>query len=668
MPSLYTLATAESRLSLASDASPALESFGKAEKIVGTEGADSLSNDGSPAKFLGLGGDDAILGGEGADTALGGDGNDILLGYGGNDRLVGGRGNDVAFGYEGDDKLVGGGGDDLLRGYAGNDTLSGGAGYDIGSIMAYGSATPLHWDLSGFKAGHAYTHDDGLGGTDTFIGIERLSVTATAGDDVLTGSDADSGFTTGGGSDWIDAAGGDDFIAAYGASPTLIGGSGDDQISIFAYNYSGTPHFLGGHQVVDGGKGFDRIVIDWSYSSSDVALTWGHGSAHANLADGSSSIAMTGIEAMTFHAGSGGTSIQAGDGDDIIYGGYGSKQDVIDAGGGNDLIQGGSAADILTGGDGDDRIYGRLGNDTLSGGQGIDLYGVDHGLQEDDHGGFLFDMSGFDVSGGSHTVSDFNGGIDVLSGFEAVEVYTNPYNFGSDTVIGSAGRDIIHDSAGSDLLQGGAGDDLILQTPDLIDDFYVWDRSDTLQGGKGTDTLSFALAYVSGGAGWIFDLEAGTVVGEMTLTDRISGFEHVIGSAADDTIQGSATGETLEGGAGYDLIEGRGGADVLTGGDRDDVFVYRALSDSSADSTDLLTDVQAGDTIDLSLIDANSTVPGDQAFHKVASFTNHAGELVLKYDLVANVTHLTADVDGDGHADFAINLSGDQHQFAGFVL
>ena len=60
----------------------------------------------------------------------------------------------------------------------------------------------------------------------------------------------------------------------------------------------------------------------------------------------------------------------AGDGNDIVYGGRG--RDRVRGGLGQDVIRGGANADRLAGGDGQDAIYGGRGPDTLYGGAAAD--------------------------------------------------------------------------------------------------------------------------------------------------------------------------------------------------------------------------------------------------------------------------------------------------------
>jgi Ca2+-binding RTX toxin-like protein len=349
-----------------------------------------------------------------------------------------------------------------------------------------------------------------------------------------------------------------------------------------------------------------------------------------------------------------------------LIGGY-SGANRIDGGGGNDTVGGGDQADSLSGGSGDDVIFGGLGNDTLAGGAGMDRDSVRGGAYDSDLHAYVVDMSGFDVSGAAGTEEDQQGGLDFISGFEAVIIDTTP--FSPDRVIGSAGDDIIFDSSGTDVLQGAAGDDVIYQTSEYLDGGSALDLRDTMDGGAGVDTLSFEKAFAAAGAtGWAFDLKAGTVTGYNTGVDTVSSFEHVIGSAAEDTIAGSGAGETLEGGGSNDVIQGGGGADVLSGGEDADTFVYTSLADSGAGGRDLITDLAKEDVIDLSAIDADTTTAGDQAFHLVTGFTHHAGELMLTYNAATKTTLLAADVDGDGVADFSVNLAGDQHRFDHFQL
>ncbi|MDP2258807.1 MAG: hypothetical protein Q8J89_03720, partial [Caulobacter sp.] len=63
------------------------------------------------------------------------------------------------------------------------------------------------------------------------------------------------------------------------------------------------------------------------------------------------------------------------------------------------------------------------------------------------------------------------------------------------------------------------------------------------------------------------------------------------------------------------------------------------------------------DVIDLSGIDANSLLGGDQAFSFVSKFTKVAGQAVVTF--AGGVTTVSLDIDGDGKADHRIAITGD---------
>ena len=132
------------------------------------------------------------------------------------------------------------------------------------------------------------------------------------------------------------------------------------------------------------------------------------------------------------------------------------------------------------------------------------------------------------------------------------------------------------------------------------------------------------------------------------------------------SLTGNGAANTIHGGKGNDMLRGGGGADALYGGDGGaDRFVYAALEDSTVDplGQDTIWDFgSAGtpDLIDLSLIDADTMLPGDQAFlggKFVSAFTGVAGELRLTpIDFASR--QLSGDVNGDGTADFMITIVG----------
>jgi hypothetical protein len=141
------------------------------------------------------------------------------------------------------------------------------------------------------------------------------------------------------------------------------------------------------------------------------------------------------------------------------------------------------------------------------------------------------------------------------------------------------------------------------------------------------------------------------------------------GMGGNDQLFGHAGDDRLVGGTGDDTVNGGDGRDRLTGGTGADLFVFQSVQESSpTKQADAIMDLTASDRIDLSAIDADTTVKGDQAFHLVGAFTHEAGELTLTFDAAQNRTLLQADTDGDGHADLVVKLVGDHHDFTGLVL
>ncbi|GHG80340.1 calcium-binding protein [Pseudodonghicola xiamenensis] len=189
---------------------------------------------------------------------------------------------------------------------------------------------------------------------------------------------------------------------------------------------------------------------------------------------------------------------------------------------------------------------------------------------------------------------------------------------GADTYRGTDYDDVVRGGAGNDKLFGGKGDDKLIGGA----------GKDTLNGGAGNDTL------IGGG-----------------------GRDKLVGGAGDDVLKGGGGRDRLIGGAGDDRLDGGKGADVLTGGKGADTFIFATAKQADGDR---ITDFSSkqGDVIDLSKIDADITMKGNQEFTLIgdAEFSGAAGELRAWHD--GDNTLVGGDVDGDGIADFTITLNG----------
>lgn len=122
--------------------------------------------------------------------------------------------------------------------------------------------------------------------------------------------------------------------------------------------------------------------------------------------------------------------------------------------------------------------------------------------------------------------------------------------------------------------------------------------------------------------------------------------------AGNDILLGNDVGNRLDAGAGNDRLNGGKGNDTLIGGAGLDRFEFADLG-----GTDKILDFVSGsDKIDLTRLDANASATGDQAFTFVGAteFTNVAGQ--LKSYSQGGENFLAGDTDGNGTADFVINL------------
>lgn len=271
----------------------------------------------------------------------------------------------------------------------------------------------------------------------------------------------------------------------------------------------------------------------------------------------------------------------------------------------------------LTGNSGDNRLNGGKGADTMEGGAGDDTYVVNHA------GDVVIERPGAGAdtieSNISYALPD-NVEILRLTGRENIDGTGNELD---NRIQGNRGDNVIDGGAGNDTLAGGNGNDVLIGGI----------GADRLTGGAGDD-------WLIGGAG----------------SDTLQG------SQGNDTLEGGAGADTLNGGGGNDVLIGGAGADRLIGGNGADVFVFRDVSESGATATtrDIIADFSRaqGDRIDLSLIDADSTLEGDQdfAFIGASAFTGTAGELNVTR-LAPGAQLVQGDVDGDGVADFSIQVN-----------
>jgi Ca2+-binding RTX toxin-like protein len=231
---------------------------------------------------------------------------------------------------------------------------------------------------------------------------------------------------------------------------------------------------------------------------------------------------------------------------------------------------------------------------------------------------------------------------------------------GADTISGTGIGETIRGDAGADTINGNGGNDLFVVngTEGEFDALNGGAGTDTLQAGAGAITLNAFNAAAASIEAWLgngqglFGNSSANVFNLAGLA-AMSGLPFVDGGAGNDAMTGSGFADVLRGGLGVDTMAGG------LGGDRFD-FDASAEIGKKKGLLDLISDFADGDTIDLSTIDANGAKKGDKAFKFLkkegADFTNKAGQLA--YDQKKGMTLVQGDTNGDGKADFVLQLAG----------
>ena len=564
--------------------------------------------------------------------------------------------------------LLGGAGNDTLYGNGGSDTLDGGTGTD----QMYGGTGN---DVFIVRDATDQVYENASEGTDRVVStvtytlganLENLSLSGSAnidgtgndGKNVIVGNSGDNALYGLGGVDkLVGNAGNDTLDGGIGGHDRLIGGTGNDTYMVDSYTDVA---------VENAGQGTDQVYSTANYRLSDnvenltlngVANIYGIGNDLDNV--------LTGNSGGNKLFGLGGNDVlDGGAGNDRLFGGLGDDTYYVDsyndrvlenAGEGTDSVfssasyklganleqltltgtadlygYGNAGDNSLIGNSGDNKLFGLEGNDMLDGGAGADrmVGGTGNDTYYVDNLGDVVVENAGEGTDTIHsqvtlTLSD-NVENGVVDGSAGIGLYGNELdndlqgNVGNDTLDGGAGNDTIHGNAGEDFLYGGTGND-VLSGDTGNDSVFGQDGNDNISGGVGNDLLY-------GGAG----------------TD------------------------VLDGGTGDDYLMGGSGQDTLTGGAGTDHFLFSEVTDSPLGAWDTITDFQSNagsvagdDVLDLTQIDANTAISGDQAFtwggSSAGANSVWYSSLTQNGDGSAEML-VNGDVNGDGIADFQIML------------
>ncbi len=660
--------------------------------------------------------DDVMHGGGGNDTMYGGGGWDRLLGESGNDILIPGTGG-AALG--GRDNMDGGQGDDIY-------IVESAALFDFEDFADSGLTQLQLVNKDTYRGVNGVAIDEvrftetvadniviaavnNLGIGQVFTGIERLVIgtgTANAADRTglaainIDATLANVGLTLG-----LE-------IQGNAGVNTLIGTLFNDTIDGGA-----------GADVMQGLVGNDLYIVD---NAADVIIELGGGGTDSVIVDAAVNYTLAAdLENLTLRN-AGALQGTGNNLDNTIIGNTAANtllglagNDSLNGGGGNDTMNGGAGIDTMTGGAGADRfVFGsniaEIGNnplfretitDFVTGTDKLDfsatgypqfayigsaafsaanqlrfnagvLYGnVNADLAAD----FQIAMTGvaslaatdiilppltLAVSGPVAGINEGNTGTTTHTftvTLSAASLTNTTFNY---AVTGNGVSAANAADFNNGVLPTGTGTILAGQTSTTINVLVRGDTTVELD-----ETFQLTLSNPAG-------VNANLLLGTASATSTIlnddaniingnANANNLVGTAGNDIINGLAGNDTIGGGAGNDSLTGGAGSDRLTGGAGNDTFIYTATNESPVGIThDTIVDFTTLlDKIDVTAIDANTGVGGNQAFTFIgaAAFSalgqaRYAGGL-----LQFNNT-------GNNNADMEIALTGNPTLVAGDIL
>jgi Ca2+-binding RTX toxin-like protein len=552
-----------------------------ADLRTGVIGNDGFGNAETMANIESLGGGTAF-----ADSFYGNDNRNAL------DGALG----DHLFGFGGDDIVTlravpgtadGGAGTDLLRLETGNGWLLPDSNGD--GLADIAPAATAGW---GVDLGNG-SIEDGYGNSGTVQGFE--SVTGSALDDALFGSDGANALDGAAGDDFISGRGGDDGIDGGAGNDVVQGADGNDVLAAGSGNDllrggSGVDSFDGGTDdgaFTDGSIGYGDRVSFFDDRATQGAVADLRTGTVANDGFGNAET-MSGIESL----GDGTAFADVFYGNDSINGLLGGVGDSLYGFGGDDLLQLSSAAAVVDGGSGTDRL--QLSSDLVV-------------LLPDSNADGVAEIAaamtlGWTVSLAGGTLRDGYGNVGTVTAVE--------------NLIGSALADQLRGGAGANRIEGGVGNDFLLMQDG---------GEDSALGGEGNDVVYFGTALsagdvADGGAGRDAIVLQGNVTAVLSETNLVaiesisiqSGANAFFGDTANNYYDYSVTtangnvlagqqlivnaqslraGEdfTFDGSAEHDgkfVVYGGHGTDILKGGDGADVFFFEGARWTAGDRVD----------------------------------------------------------------------------------
>jgi len=497
-----------------------------------------------------------------------------IFGIKGNNKITGGLTTDIIETYQGDDYIESGKGNDIIRAGAGDDYIDGGEHeleYEYAKEWVYGGKYPMLGDTIAFDNFRVdrKTPNDGVEvnleegyikgeGNDTITGVENV-IGSNYKDDITGNSD-------------------NNIILSGDYSDVIRGREGDDEL----YGESGNDIISGneGNDFIYGGEGSDTIDFDEAKNGINIQLQ----TEEANE--------LGKDEGKSW-----------GEGEDYIY-----EIENIKGSKYNDLISGNKENNIIDGNEGTDTIdYSNMKSspievDLESGysiGDGMDILKNIENIIGTDH------IFGHDKLTGSNEDNRIEG----LSGNDVIKTLG-----GNDVALGGKGNDEIYSGTGNDVYDGGLEEDTInfseaqtnikvsilkeevqdtnqgkdqfLNFENLIgssfNDYIEGNfKQNTIDGGKGTDTLDYGY-YKSGIEVNLSNTEIETETGMLekysvskgNFVDSVKNIENIKTTKYDDYVVGSNFKNVIETFEGDDYIVNSSKNNTIDGGEGKDTIDY----------------------------------------------------------------------------------------------
>ena len=648
-------------------------------------------------------------------TVNAGTGNDLV-------EMASGSGENVISVGGGNNTVYAGNGTNSVTAGAGNDIVTSGAGYiSVGNgnnsvSLKYGASTVIGGAGNDFVdvATYSYSRYDNifiLGDGDNYVNnddVQRSSIITGNGNDTII---------TGGNSALIEAGDGDNNISVKtsGGSNTIDAGyvnvgNGDNSVSL---KY--------GASTVIGGSGNDSLTVDtYSYNRYDNFINFGEGDNYVNNDSVQRSTILTGAGDDTIIVGGNTNSIQAGAGDNKIN--LNSGYNTLITGAGNDTITfaGGVKGNIIVWGGGNDVLYNyTTGNvimtaaaltSTIEGEDIILSDGVntmrlvtaalvgysintispadtvmgelDESLRVDDTPDVTFDLTYNKTntavtlaadSTGILKATDYESSVATINASKVTEGIAIVGNAKNNSIKGGKGADTIYGGAGNDTVSLGAGADVYVYEGgnDVIADYKTGEDKIKLASGSITGaslsssnvvltTTNGNLTVKSGKGKNItiidadgnettntYPIDYGVTVksSAMTLgtkftdtTMDLSEYPNVktVNAASLKSgveIIGNARNNSIKAGKGADTLYGGAGTNTLTGGKGNDIFVYEG-------GNDVITDYKAGED---KILLSSGSITGASLSSSNVVFTTTNGKLTVKSGKGKNITIIDAE-------------------------